>query len=133
MKKVLIISAALLLILAVASADLTYLAQYGKYYTREALDAASEAKLPEGIHEEELTRFERELFELGFAAGYEAGIASTQVPTGQTYILNISTKRFHLPGCRSVNDMLEKNKQEYVGTREELIEQGYKPCNACDP
>ena len=50
-----------------------------------------------------------------------------------TYVLNTNTKRFHYPSCDSVNDMKEKNKQEVTLSRDELIEQGYKPCGRCKP
>lgn len=50
-----------------------------------------------------------------------------------TYVLNINTKRFHLPGCQSVIDMKEKNRRDFYGTRDELIEMGYKPCGSCNP
>lgn len=49
------------------------------------------------------------------------------------YVLNTNTLRFHLPSCSSVSQMSEKNKQEYVGSREDLIEQGYKACGSCNP
>lgn len=50
-----------------------------------------------------------------------------------SYILNINSYVFHCPDCVSVSKMSDKNKQEYTGTREELIEQGFKPCANCDP
>lgn len=50
-----------------------------------------------------------------------------------TYILNTNTKRFHYPSCSSVDEMKDKNKQEYTGTRDELIAEGYKPCGRCKP
>lgn len=49
------------------------------------------------------------------------------------YILNTNNKKFHEPDCSSVDDMKEENKQEYEGTREQLIEQGYEPCGRCKP
>lgn len=49
------------------------------------------------------------------------------------YILNTSTKKFHYPTCSSVNDMKEKNKQEFFGTRDETIALGYSPCGRCKP
>ena len=49
------------------------------------------------------------------------------------YILNTNTKRFHYPTCSSVNDMKEKNKQEFFGTRDEAISNGYFPCGRCKP
>lgn len=54
--------------------------------------------------------------------------------TGEsTYILNTNTKKFHYPTCASAIDMAEQNKETFVGTREELIEDGYEPCGRCDP
>lgn len=49
----------------------------------------------------------------------------------QYFIVNTNTKKFHLPSCASVNSMKEKNKMTYEGTAEELIDQGYKPCQNC--
>ena len=50
-----------------------------------------------------------------------------------TYILNTNTKKFHYPDCSSVNDMKEKNKEAFTGSREELIGMGYSPCSRCKP
>lgn len=50
-----------------------------------------------------------------------------------TYILNTNTMRFHLPDCRSVQDMKEKNRKEFFGTREEAMDAGYLPCGRCRP
>ncbi len=49
------------------------------------------------------------------------------------YILNTNSHKFHLPSCSSVDSMSEKNKEDYYGTREELIDQGYEPCGSCQP
>lgn len=49
------------------------------------------------------------------------------------YVLNTNTKRFHLPECPSVSDIKDKNKEEYEGSRGEIIDMGYKPCGACNP
>ena len=49
------------------------------------------------------------------------------------YILNTNTKKFHYPTCSSVKDMKEKNKQEFFGTRDEAISNGYSPCGRCKP
>jgi hypothetical protein len=48
------------------------------------------------------------------------------------YIGNKNSKRFHLPTCRSVRQMSEKNKVEF-SSREEAIEHGYTPCGDCNP
>ncbi len=73
----------------------------------------------------------------GVVINYETGesyLAETE-STGEeaTYVLNTSGRKFHLPDCSSVEDMKEENKQEYTGTRENLIAQGYTPCGRCDP
>lgn len=57
----------------------------------------------------------------------------TQESSGTTYILNTNTKKFHYPSCSSVDQMSEKNKQEYTGSRDDLISQGYSPCGRCNP
>ena len=62
----------------------------------------------------------------GTTGGETEGVAAD-------YVLNTNTKRFHLPSCSSVSDMKESNKQEYYGTREALIEGGYRACGSCDP
>ena len=49
------------------------------------------------------------------------------------YILNNSSRKFHLPECESVEKMNPKNRLEYNGDRDELIEAGYEPCQICNP
>lgn len=49
------------------------------------------------------------------------------------YIANKNTMKFHYPDCSSVDDMKEKNKLYWTGTRDELIDKGYDPCQRCYP
>ena len=49
------------------------------------------------------------------------------------YVLNTSSKKFHLPACSGASSMKKENREEYSGSRESLIEQGYKPCGTCNP
>lgn len=49
------------------------------------------------------------------------------------YIINTNTRRFHLPSCSSVKEMKESNRENFTGSREELIEEGYIPCGKCRP
>ena len=51
----------------------------------------------------------------------------------QTYILNINSKKFHLPTCSGAASIKEENRQESPGSRQELLDQGYEPCKTCDP
>ena len=69
--------------------------------------------------------------------------SSTQAPVDPTpqvstaneqsadYIINTNTGIFHLPGCKSVSQMKEKNKEYYTGSYGNLINMGYKPCQNC--
>ncbi|MGF6366835.1 DNA-entry nuclease [Aequitasia blattaphilus] len=54
---------------------------------------------------------------------YEAG----------TYILNKNSKKFHRMDCSGASSIKEKNKEEFTGNREELVNQGYAPCQQCNP
>lgn len=49
------------------------------------------------------------------------------------YVLNTSSKKFHLPECSSASSISEGNREEFQGAREELIRQGYAPCGKCNP
>lgn len=51
----------------------------------------------------------------------------------ETYILNTNSRKFHRPDCSSASQISDANREEYTGTREELIEQGYTPCGYCKP
>ena len=52
---------------------------------------------------------------------------------GQDYVLNTNTRKFHYPNCDSADRIKPKNRKEYNGTREEVIEMGYEPCKRCNP
>ncbi|HCO62425.1 MAG TPA: hypothetical protein DIT49_03100 [Clostridiales bacterium] len=49
------------------------------------------------------------------------------------YVLNTSSRKFHLPSCSGAKDMKEENRQEYTGSRDILVAQGYVPCGICNP
>ena len=49
------------------------------------------------------------------------------------YILNVKNKKFHLPTCSAANDIVAANRQDFTGTRDELIAKGYSPCGICNP
>lgn len=51
----------------------------------------------------------------------------------ETYILNTNSRKFHRPDCSSASQISDANREEYTGTREELIVQGYTPCGYCKP
>jgi len=53
--------------------------------------------------------------------------------SGETYIINKNTHKFHKPDCSSVSDIKPQNRKEYTGNREDLMNQGYDPCSRCNP
>lgn len=50
-----------------------------------------------------------------------------------SYVLNTNTMKFHDPGCSSVADIKEKNRQDVEMSRDEIIAAGFSPCGRCDP
>lgn len=71
-----------------------------------------------------------------------AHTADTPVPSPEsvipensavTYVLNHNTHRFHDPGCSSVNDIKESNREDTTLSREEIMAAGYVPCKMCNP
>ncbi|MBE5813388.1 MAG: MBL fold metallo-hydrolase [Clostridiales bacterium] len=60
-------------------------------------------------------------------------VIETEKETDNTYVLNTNSKVFHEKTCDSVSKMSEKNKKEYTGKREDIIQQGYKACGICRP
>ena len=49
------------------------------------------------------------------------------------YVLNHNTHKFHRQSCSSVEDIKPSHREDYFGSREALIEQGYVPCKRCRP
>ncbi len=52
--------------------------------------------------------------------------------TGE-YVLNVKSKKFHLPTCKNAEDISEKNRQISDKTKGELLDEGYTPCQVCNP
>lgn len=51
--------------------------------------------------------------------------------TENTYIVNRSSSKYHLPTCGGVANMKQENRWEFTGTLTELEEAGYTPCGTC--
>lgn len=60
-------------------------------------------------------------------------VGSDVISPDVTYILNKSKHKFHLPTCSSVSRIADRNKEEFKGTRDEIIADGYEPCKVCNP
>ena len=62
-----------------------------------------------------------------------SGDASTPEEGQSHYILNTSSRKFHLPDCSGAASISADNRQDYTGPRQDLIDQGYSPCGICKP
>ena len=70
----------------------------------------------------------------GDGDGAGSNSASNQgVSEQQDYILNVKNKKFHKPDCSAASDISSANKQDFTGTRDQLIARGYSPCGICKP
>lgn len=54
-----------------------------------------------------------------------------ETPTPITYVLNVNTKKVHLPTCSYAVNMTEANRGEYTGHLEDLLADGYTACSRC--
>lgn len=75
--------------------------------------------------------------QIDYATGesWETGQSApeTAVAGEQTYILNISSKKFHKEDCSQGQSIREDNQEIYTGNRESLIQRGYDPAGCCQP
>lgn len=60
---------------------------------------------------------------------------ATQPPASSScdYILNTNSMKFHDPDCQWADKISDRNRQEYTGDRQDLIDMGYSPCGSCHP
>ncbi len=47
-----------------------------------------------------------------------------------TYVLNLESKKFHLPSCYKLP---KENRKDTTKSRQEIIDEGYEPCKICNP
>lgn len=72
----------------------------------------------------------------GIEINYTNGSSTQQAAAAggeMTYVLNTNSKKFHLPSCPSTEQIAEKNRQDFTGSRDGLLSQGYTPCKQCTP
>ena len=61
------------------------------------------------------------------------GEDEVQDNTSVTFVYSVNSKKYHLPTCYHISSMNEETKVEFVGTMEELVENGFIPCKSCKP
>ena len=59
------------------------------------------------------------------------GKVSEENAQNTSLVLNVDSKKIHLEECFSVKMMLEKNKRQYCGKIDDLLNQGYTTCGNC--
>ena len=58
---------------------------------------------------------------------------NTNTATGGNFILNKKSKKFHSEFCSQGKGIAEENREEYTGSREKLLNDGYVPAGCCKP
>ena len=61
----------------------------------------------------------------------EGGTPTVSEPV--EYVVNTDSGKFHESTCSSAEQLSEEDKMVYIGSRDELINQGYSPCGRCKP
>ena len=69
----------------------------------------------------------------GNANNFNAHNNPEQQQTSARYVLNTSTKKFHIPSCNDVKKIAEKNYQESNDERDAIVANGYSSCKHCNP
>ncbi len=57
--------------------------------------------------------------------------SNTPATESGTFVLNTNSKKIHKPHCSSVGDMSPKNRQDYNGSLDQILSQGYEKCKSC--
>ncbi len=68
------------------------------------------------------------------AAAAETAAPAMEQETAQAeyaHVINANTGKYHEPGCKSIAEMKEKNRLYTNATDQELMDAGYKPCQRC--
>ena len=83
--------------------------------------------------------------EIDYFTGRNRAVGDTQTNIGETptepapppgsvtYVLNKKSKKFHYPEKSCAESISEANREDFYGTREELISEGYSACGKCKP
>lgn len=114
-------------------------------YTTEELNDIKQEAYDEGYadgtddgyqdgYDEGYTQGHGDGYDEGYKDGYADGMKHPQdIPPEVTYVANKSSMKFHRVDCDSVNDIDPKNRMDWEGDRQGLIDKGYEPCKRCNP
>lgn len=71
--------------------------------------------------------------ELDYTTGESWAAGQAVQGDEEHFVLNTSSRKFHTPDCPSAATIKEDNRDEFKGSRDLLIAQGYSPCGQCKP
>lgn len=73
--------------------------------------------------------------EIDYATGesWEVPTQDGQSGDAQTYVLNTSSKKFHMESCANGQNISPSNQDTFTGSRGLLVQNGYTPAGCCDP
>lgn len=70
---------------------------------------------------------------INYADGTSTAEESEEAEEKATYVLNTNSKKFHSEDCSQGDTISKSNRQVATTTRQNLIDQGYKPAGCCTP
>lgn len=70
---------------------------------------------------------------INYADGSSCTDGDKPTQNSEKYILNKSSKKFHTTTCSQCKTIADKNREEYSGDRQALIDKGYEPAGCCQP
>lgn len=103
-------------------------------YKSNQTDKSDEKVVSDNGSQSGKTTFTLEEFATTGSGDNAESVSRTAPEKTYSYIGNKNSHVFHYPDCDSVKDMKEKNKVYFEDTtRDEVIENGFKPCGRCKP
>lgn len=57
----------------------------------------------------------------------------TRKPEEISYVLNMSSRKFHKPSCSSVEKISPQNRKDTDSSKDKLLSEGFSPCGSCNP
>lgn len=67
------------------------------------------------------------------SANKDTGFTGYTDENTSSYVVNISSKKFHKADCKNADKISDKNKEIVNESRDELISNGYEPSKCCNP
>ena len=61
-----------------------------------------------------------------------SGVMNSDAPDAKDFVINISTRKYHHPDCKSVGDILPKNRDDVHATVSDIEAEGYVRCKNCN-